>query len=228
MERLLWQLRLEKQFQPSGLLRLLQDIAAEDAARRGGGQALLNSRGCTWVLVKNRLTVTRWPQAGETVCLTTWPLRGRFGLYPRAFELLDSAGKLIARADSVWAIIDTENRRMFPGEERDIVLQGVEEGHLAPQRRIIVPEGGTLFDLTPSPEQIDGNGHMNNAAYLDAAETMLPPELRRRTLTAIAIDYEHELLPGHHAQVRVVREGDACFFEGSMEEKVCFRMKLTY
>ena len=88
-----------------------------------------------------------------------------------------------------------------------------------------MPEGGFCRALTPRAEQIDENGHMNNAAYLDAAEELLPEALRSRVLTALAIDYEHELLPGRSASVRVVEGENSCFFEGSMADRVCFRLR---
>lgn len=225
MERMKKALRPEGMLRVSDLLRLMQDIASEDAERRGGGQGVLLSRGCTWVLVKNRLEISRWPAPGEELTLLTWPMQGRFALYPRLFELRSAAGELLVRTDSLWAVMDLKTRTMLPGEERGIALQGVEEGRFRPARRITVPEGGAIRALTPAPDQIDANGHMNNAAYLDAAEAMLPEAFRGRTLRAVAIDYEHEILPGRSARVRVQTEGDSCFFEGSMDEKICFRLR---
>ena len=225
MERLEKALRPEGRLTCAGLLRLMQAAAAEDAERRGGGQSVLLSRGCTWVLVKNRLTIARWPAAGEELRLTTWPLRGRFGLYPRCIELRDGSGALLVRAEAVWAIMDVESRGMVPGEERGIELREVEEERFRPPRRIVMPEGGESSELTPRPEQIDENGHMNNAAYLDAADERLPAELRGRAPAAVAIDYEHEIPAGSRAQVCVRREGESCFFEGSIDGRVCFRLR---
>lgn len=217
-------LRPERALTAGDLFRLMQDIAGDDATRRGGGQSVLLSQGCTWVLVKMRVQLSRMPRTGEEVCLTTWPLRGRLGLYPRAYELSSPEGETLVHAESMWAIMDVESRSMISGESRGIELQGIEEGRLAPMRRLTLPEGGELHDLTPTPEQIDANGHMNNAAYLDAAAALLPEALRGKGLRAVSVDYEHEILPGRHAQVRVVRAEDTCFFEGSMEGKVCFRL----
>lgn len=225
MERMKKALRPEGSLKASELLLLLQKAAAEDADRRGGGQELLLSRDCTWVLVKNRVEIARWPQPGEALELTTWPVRGRFGLYPRIIELYDAAGERIVRTENLWAIMDVHSRSMLPGEERGIEMLGVEEGRLRPQRRIALPEGGLFHDLMPEASQIDENGHMNNAAYLDAVEPMLPETLRGRVLRAIAVDYEHEILAGHSARVRVVPAENACFFEGSAEGKVCFRLR---
>ena len=224
MERLLQKLYLDHPLTTAELFTLHQEIAGQDARRRGGGQERLLAAGCTWVLVKTRTEILRWPEPGEELTLGTWPLKGRLGLHPRAFELCDANGERLVQTDSLWAIMDVEDRTMISGESRGIELRDVEDERLSLMRRLVVPEGGESFSLTPTPEQIDENGHMNNAAYLDAAAALLPEELRGWKLRGISVDYEHEILPGRRAQVRVVRAGDCCFFEGSMENKVCFRL----
>ena len=225
MERLTKVLRAWEGMRTSDLLRLLQDIAGEDAERRGAGRPALVERGCVWVLVRNRLDIRRFPVPGESFRVTTWPMKGRLGLYPRLFELSAADGELLLRVESLWAVMDIGSRAMFPCEERGVVMEGVEDGRLAPQRRLTVSEGGEVFAFTPAPEQIDENGHMNNAAYLDAADERLPAELRGRAPAAVAIDYEHEIPAGSRAQVRVRREGESCFFEGSIDGRVCFRLR---
>ncbi len=228
MERLTCSWQLKEELHPGDLLRFLQDLAGEDADRRGGGREDLLKVDCVWVLVKNRLSISRWPQAGETVTVTTWPLSGRRGLYPRGFEVRDQQGELLITVDSLWAIIDIHSRSMLLGESRGVALEGVEEGRLSPPQKLRIPEGGERYPLSPRPEQIDVNGHMNNAAYLDAAEELLPASFAGRQLREIAVDYEHELLPGRSASVRVVPEENDCFFEGSMEDRLCFRLRLSF
>ena len=225
MERLRRPLRWEGEAKLSALLRLLQDFAGEDADRRGCGRAELVKQGCVWVLVKYRLTIGRLPRPDEALTLTTWPICGRLGLYPRSFELLDAAGEPLLRAESLWAMMDLHSRGMISGEERGILVLGAEEERFRPPHRIAVPEGGEVFAFTPSPDQIDVNGHMNNAAYLDAVEPVLPAAFRGRTPRALAVDYEHELLPGQQAALRVVTDGESCFFEGNANDKVCFRLR---
>ena len=107
-------------------------------------------------------------------------------------------------------------------------MAGVEEGEFRPPARLRLPAGGEVYDFTPRPEQIDVNRHMNNAAYLDAAEELLPVSFAGREIAAVAIDYEHELPPDCRAQIRIAPEPDACSFEGTLEDKVCFRLRIEY
>lgn len=209
----------------SQLLRLMQDTAGIDARLRGAGMAVLTEKGCTWVIIKMNLDIQRMPKVGEEVEICSWPMKGRLAIYPRVYEIRDCEGNMLISGRSTWAIMDTTTRSLVSGESRGININGEEEGErFKPQRRISIPEGGKVFDLTPTEDQIDRNGHMNNAAYLDAVEPMLPDEFKGRKLESIAVDYEREILPGRHASVRAVAQGDCCFFEGSMDGRVCFRI----
>ena len=228
MERLTRRFTPKTELRPGDLLRLMQDLAGEDATRRGAGRSDLLKHGCVWVLVKNRLEFARRPRAGKSFLLTTWPTEGRRGLYPRFFELRGEAGELLVRADSIWAIIDVESRAMLSFESRGLTMEGVEEGRFALPPRLRVPEGGETILFTPRPEQIDANGHMNNAAYLDLAEELLPENFNGRELKSAAIDYEHELPQGQSALLRVAPEPDACSFEGTIGERCCFRLRMEY
>ena len=228
MERLRRKLVFAEGGHASQLLRIMQDIAGDDADRRGSGMDTLLEKNCTWVLVKLRIDIKRMPQPGEEIEISTWPGKSRLAIYPRCYEIRDAAGEVIVSGLSTWVIMDMDSRSLISGESRGITLAGEEEGRLHPQRKVSVPEGGSEFALTPSADQIDRNGHMNNAAYLDAVEPMLPEEYRGRELRAIAVDYEHEILPGRHATVRAVTQGDSCFFEGSMEGRTCFRISETF
>ncbi len=229
MERLRRKLVFAEGRHASQLLRIMQDIAADDADRRGGGMDALLAKNCTWVLVKLRIDIERMPGAGEEVEITTWPMKSRLGIYPRAYEIYDRQGNRLVSGRSTWVIMDIDSRSLINGESRGVAIAGEEEGEkLRPQRRIAVPEGGAEYEFTPTEDQIDRNGHMNNAAYLDAVEPMLPAEYRERELRGIAVDYEHEILPGRHALVRAVALGERCFFEGSMDERVCFRISESF
>ena len=228
MERLKRKLVFAGGGHASRLLRVMQDIAGDDADRRGGGMDALAEKNCAWVLVKLRIDIARMPRPGEEIEISTWPGKSRLAIYPRSYEIKDAAGEVIVSGLSTWVIMDMDSRSLISGESRGIAIAGEEEGRLHPQRKLSVPEGGREYELTPSAEQIDRNGHMNNAAYLDAVEPMLPEEYRGRELRAIAVDYEHEILPGGHALGRAVARGESCFFEGSMDGRVCFRISETF
>lgn len=228
MERLKRKLVFAGGGHASRLLRVMQDIAGDDADRRGGGMDALAEKNCAWVLVKLRIDIARMPRPGEEIEISTWPGKSRLAIYPRGYEIKDAAGEVIVSGLSTWVIMDMDSRSLISGESRGIAIAGEEEGRLHPQRKLSVPEGGREYELTPSAEQIDRNGHMNNAAYLDAVEPMLPEEYRGWELRAIAVDYEHEILPGGHALVRAVARGESCFFEGSMDGRVCFRISETF
>lgn len=227
MERLIENIIYEKTPTVGDIGRTLQDAATHDAERRGAGQAVLESKGCAWVAVKNRLELHRLPEAGECFTVSTWPLKDRLGLYPRQYEMRNADGELLVSCEALWAIMDIEDRTMLPGSSRGIEFIE-EDGHPGPMRKVRVPEGGWTFTLVPTAEQIDFNGHMNNVAYIDAITEYLPESYQGHTLLSVAIDYEHELPAGQSAEVRAVPQGDSIFFEGTVGDKCCFRMMETF
>ena len=65
MERLKRKLVFAEGGHASQLLRIMQDIAGDDADRRDGGMDALAAKNCAWVLVKLRIDIRRMPQPGE-------------------------------------------------------------------------------------------------------------------------------------------------------------------
>src|SRR5512139_1980208 len=102
---------------PRGLLRTrtlldyLQDAAARHAALLGIGMEALRDRNLTWVLSRLRLRVDRYPGPAETVSVRTWP-SAREGVSAfREFEVFDESGGGVARARSLWVLLDMAKRR---------------------------------------------------------------------------------------------------------------------
>ena len=77
MERLRRKLVFAEGGHASQLLRIMQDIAGDDADRRGSGMDTLLEKNCTWVLVKLRIDIKRMPQPGEEIEISTWPGKSR-------------------------------------------------------------------------------------------------------------------------------------------------------
>ena len=145
MERLKRKLVYEQGGHASQLLRIMQDIAGDDADRRGGGMDVLTEKNCTWVLVKLRIDIRRMPQPGEEIQISTWPGKSRLAIYPRSYEIKDAAGEVIVSGLSTWVIMDMDSRSLISGESRGIAVAGEEEGRVQPQRKVSVPEGGREY-----------------------------------------------------------------------------------
>lgn len=150
------------------LLDYLQDAAAEHAALLGIGMEALMAREITWVLSPLLLEVGRYPGGGERVCVETWPSSREGISAAREFLVSDAAGRVVARARTLWVLVDVRRRRplRLATALPDYPLSGI---------RALERDFSTL----PAPAEdreaerfpvlrgdLDVNRHVNNAVYV--------------------------------------------------------------
>lgn len=202
---------------PVTLLNYLQDAAGMHARRLGVSVADLLTHGLTWVLSRIHLVVDRYPGAGETVLVHTWPAT-RDGLFScREFELFDGMGRPAGRATTSWALLNVATRR-------PVRL----EGNLAPYpllpRRAIDDPFHSLPQL-PDPattevgfrvmrSDLDINHHVNNTVVAGWALDTVPDEVAAGSLAELEIGFRAEVLYGDSVISR-------CSPESSGEPVVC-------
>ncbi|OCA02196.1 acyl-[acyl-carrier-protein] thioesterase [Akkermansia glycaniphila] len=154
---------------PESLLHWIQDAAETHAAALGFGYDWGMAQGLAWVETAVNLRVLRWPAWKESTAFRTWtgiasPVQAR-----RRFELFDSAGNLLAEADYLWVLIDTERRRPVPLKRMGELLPKTECPACVPPPPVWEPglnNGDLQRTFRVTGRDIDFNGHVNNASYL--------------------------------------------------------------
>lgn len=165
----------------SALLDLFQDAATLQAEEAGVGVNVLNAQKLGWFLVSWNTEIIRMPEHGEKVIAGTFPYRfhGRFG--NRNCYLRTASGEYLAKADSIWAMMDKEHGRIVPIPDWVGAAYEIEEPLPMEYagRRIDIPEGLTALEPIPVlPEHIDFHGHVNNSQYLRMVQEYAPEGLR--------------------------------------------------
>ena len=159
------------------MCRYLQEAASNHAAALDVALERLEPLGLAWVLGRLHLRLERVPRWGEEIRVETWP-SGRDTLRAtRDFLLETEAGEVFARATTAWTLVDVARRR--PVRLPDFVL----EIH-PPERARALDDA---FEKIPELEayeisralpirraDIDLNGHVNNARYVDLLLEALP------------------------------------------------------
>ena len=194
------------------LLNFLMESAAEHATKLGVGVADLFKLNLTWVLSRWHVKISRYPKAGETLSLTTWPStrQGRFTM--REFDVLDSKGGSI-KATTSWLAIDLESKRPVRLESflPDFPLRSdraLEDDFtsLPPLEKVDLEQA---FPVLRS--DLDLNRHVNSTIYVHwALETVPQDILFKLRPVEIEINYRAEAFYGDHilSQTQVVREGE--------------------
>ncbi|MBQ9124767.1 MAG: hypothetical protein IJY14_03655 [Acholeplasmatales bacterium] len=161
----------------SGILDICQDIAGMHAIDIGVGYDVMVPKGYGWIVLYERLVVrSRMPKFGEDVLVKTWPkARGRLE-FEREYEVCDKDGNSLVSAISNWAVMDINARRISKAADVNYEGEYYQNSFFTEKtkRRI----GLTLGEVIASTEykiqlsDLDPNGHMNNAKYLDIIYNM--------------------------------------------------------
>lgn len=192
------------------LIDYFQDASTFHSEDLGLGIEHLCKEKQVWVLSAWQIEVDRYPAMGEQVVVGTFPydFKGCFGY--RNFCLQDKQGVFLAKANSLWTLLDLENQRpMKPTPimiERYKLEEKLDMDYAA--RKIDVPEGGENMEpITVHRNHLDTNRHVNNGQYVRMAMEYLPEEFEICRLRA---EYKKQALLGDVIYPRVVVAEDLC------------------
>jgi medium-chain acyl-[acyl-carrier-protein] hydrolase len=178
------------------LFDFMQQSASKNAEALGVGVAKMRELNLAWVLNRLILTVERYPKLGETIALSTYPVRiDKYFVY-RDFQLHDSDGQQIAHAVSVWLLLDLVKRTMssVPAFVHDIEYPTITHP-LPPMSGKVLPLKTVDFTQkrAVSVEDVDFNDHTSNVSYVKwLVETMPLDYQNNYFLTTLDINYRAE------------------------------------
>ena len=160
----------------AALINYFQDCSTFQSEDLELGVSYLKEAKLVWVLCFWQIVVERYPRLCEKVIIGTQPydLKGFLGY--RNFAMLDEQGNYIAKANSLWSLLNTETGR--PTAVPEIM---VERYVRAPRlemdycsRKIAAAgEGVAQEPLTVKKHHLDTNHHVNNQQFLDIAMDFL-------------------------------------------------------
>ena len=216
------------QWRPSAVLTAMQELSGTHCALLGCGRDDLLKKGIVWILARSEVQMSRYPNLGETVTVQTFhkPVRLRF--FPRYYIFKDAAGEVIGKAGTLWLLMDLKTRQTIPAG--DIAALLPDNSDLAAPMALPATVGQlqgdetvTLYD--PVYTDLDVNGHVNNTRYADWLCNALGVE----NMTAFApqsliLNYNAEVLPGQHVELRLTRQGLAYRLAGFHGDKLAFEI----
>lgn len=163
----------------SGLLNYFQDCTTFHSEELGLGLSYMKDLNMVWVLSAWQIVPERYPNLGEKVTIGTLPYEFRMFMGSRNFVMLDEKGEYLAKANSLWSLIDTTTGKpVAPPQE---MIDGYKVEERIPMdyagRKIPVPEGGSLQEAIPvEKHHLDTNHHVNNGQYVAIAAEFLPED----------------------------------------------------
>jgi acyl-ACP thioesterase len=189
----------------AGTFDFFQEAAIRHAENLGVGRDAMFRAGQGWVLSRMSVVLDRRPRQGETITVRSWP-RGWDRLFAvRDFDIRDGSGVPLVRGRSCWLILDIAKRRPL----RPQALMGtlpLNEGLDA------LPGGGANLEAVDNLHKagerraaysdIDYNGHVNNARYVQWIQDILENEdLENARRMRLDINYLSETKPGETTEL---------------------------
>ena len=155
----------------SYLLGLAQEVAGDHSALL---KADFDHTQLYWVITRQKVQISRLPAAGETITLETWPMPTTRVAYPRSTIAYDAQGKELFRSISLWVLMDPKSRAMVLPGKSGVTVEGLLRGsELAVPGSLVPGQQKNITTRTVCYTELDGNGHMNNARYLDWLDDLL-------------------------------------------------------
>lgn len=163
----------------NALLNYFQDCSTFHSEDVGLGIGYMKEMGQAWVLSSWQIVVDRYPRLGERVKIVTLPYELKGFLGYRNFAMLDEEENYLAKANSLWSLLDMTTGKPVAVNEAMHKGYGIDEKldmDYAP-RKITVPEGGQLLEpIVVKKHHLDTNHHVNNGQYVNIAMEYLPDD----------------------------------------------------
>ena len=161
----------------NALLNYFQDCSTFHSEDLGIGVDYLKENHLVWVMSSWQIVVERYPRLCEQVRIGTLPYEFKGFLGMRNFAMITTQGEYLAKANSLWSLLNTDTGKpTLPTEimREKYVLEERLPMDYAP-RKIVVPKSGESKEvIVVKKHHLDTNHHVNNGQYVDMALEFLP------------------------------------------------------
>lgn len=193
-----------KLLRPVAFMDLAQDMAVTGARELGFGDDKLDQLSIVWVLARMTVRYEKPVRDADKVTIATWH-RGLDGLFfIRDYQLINDKGEVLVNATSSWILMDINTRRALRSDHATALVPAEgqsQDAAIAEQSpKIPLPKDEDLHLAAShyvSYNDVDRNGHANNAKYTAWAMDALPEDIvYHKYLKEESINFNQEAMPG--------------------------------
>ncbi len=193
----------------SSILKYIQSAAQAQLNDNGMSYDQLRNNSRAFLLSRLKLEILRPLRAYTPLTAITYPCESRGYSFLRCYTL-ECDGETVARAMSVWALIDTDTKGLVRVNDFNLNLPTLPPNDLVlgamkmPSSLMDIGGYGVHYG------DVDQNRHMNNTKYPDMYSNFLP--FNNKMIRSITINYSAEAEIGDKLRVQRAEEGGYFYF----------------
>lgn len=200
----------QKKVDLAQIINYFQDCSTFHSEDVGYGIEVLEKIGKVWFLCGWQVEVERYPSFGEELTIGTWAY-DRNDLYAyRNFVMIDENGEQIAKANSIWFLVDISTGRPVKITEDDVKMYGLEQklSMEYQDRKIKISKEMERLEAFPVLKaHIDTNEHVNNGQYIQFAQEYVPSDF---LVTNMRVDYKKAAKLGDEIRPYILKDEHVC------------------
>lgn len=168
---------IDRKLMMVSLVDYFQDCSTFQSEDLGCGLDYMKKNKLAWMILSWQIEIIRRPLLGEKITVQTWPYGFKAFYGYRNFALLDEQGEYVAKANSIWVLMDLETGK--PCKDSAAYIGKYEtEPQLDMEnesRKIKIPDEMIQKEsFVVCKHHLDTNKHVNNGQYISMAENYLP------------------------------------------------------
>lgn len=224
-------------FRLSALLHYAQEAAGGHCEILGLDWDSMAAKGLFWAVLRHRVLVHRMPKAGERIRVQTWPMSATRAAYPRSVRALDAEGNRLFEVVSLWVLMNTQSRAMVLPGKSGVDVPGILRGDepAAPGSLLPMQHENTI-QWVVAEKDLDVNGHVNNAKYLDHTESLAGSFRQTHMPKEVTVCYLAEARLGQEIALNwtlteagiLTVDGTRCKAEDPEKTERVFAVRLSY
>ncbi len=210
---------------PTELIRYLQEVAHRQLLDSGlGYNEMYTEKHQSFVVARMAIEIYAGAATNEVLSGGTWIVEDKGANFPRMYDLY-CGDRLISRATSMWALVNTETKKLCMREECDLTKHPFGEAlELSIPERLRAPKGVEMKKVATHRvvlSETDINRHMNNAMYASVFFDLIPNAERYR-ITSINLNFRSEAAYGSDMDIFMSDLIDPEGFDPRAEKVVFF------
>lgn len=183
----------------SSIMKYIQTAAQCQLCEGGKSYDQLKDTGRAFILSRMKLEILKPLRAYTPLTAVTYPCESRGYSFLRCYAL-ECDGEVVARAISIWALIDTNTRALVRVSDFDLGLTTLPPNGLVLGAMKLPSAMTDIGGYGVHYGDVDQNRHMNNTKYPDMFSNFLPLDGKR--ISSITINYSAEAQIGDKLRVQ--------------------------